>query len=419
MPLERLEEYKKDIYLCARCGYCRDMVRARDNSDLICPLRENTGGFDFYTARGRNWIARQLLEGRISVQNFSEKSIDHLYSCLLCGNCTEHCLVIEPKTWDKFPNNVFEDHMINSDGITRALRSLVVEEGIPPSEIRKVLQNFRKYGNPMGEPRRERDAFTEELDFDIKNATEEECEIVFYVGSIASYDERNQRTARAVARILKAANVDFGILGTREEDSGGDIRDLGEEGLFEEMAKRNLELFREYGITIVCLSPHDYSAFLNDYPELLREDWSKLSITIQHYTEFIAALIHDGKLRVRGNLDKKVTFHDPCKLGRRNNIYDAPRKLIQATGANLIEMRLSHSNSYCCGGGGGGLWYEPLDKPKVENQRAKQALDTGADILAVACPTCARMLEDGMKAIGGEMKVMDVAEILEETIDSK
>lgn len=415
-----LEKYKEDIYLCSRCGYCRDMVRARDNTDRLCPIRENTGGFDSYSPRGRNWIARQVLEGKINPKNFSEEFIDHLYACLFCGNCREHCLTLDPETWDKFPNNAFEDHKIDINGITRALRSLVVEGGTPPLEIRDVLQNIHQYGNPLGEPREERDTFTKELDFNVKNVVEEKCEILFYVGSTASYNERNQKTARAVAMILKAANVDFGILGTQEKDSGSEVRELGEEGLFEEIAKRNLELFRERGITtVVCLSPHDYNTFINYYPELLKEEWSKLGITIQHYTEFIAALIHNGELSKGGNLNKTVTFQDSCFLGRWNGIYDAPRKMIQAAGGKLIEMELSRSNSYCCGGGGGGLWYEPSDKPKVENERAKQALDTGADILAVACPNCAQMLEDGVKAIEGKIKVMDVAEIVEETINTK
>lgn len=415
-----LDDFKKKIYLCSRCGYCRDMVRARDNTDHLCPIRENTGGFEIYSARGRNWIARQILEGRMSTKDFTEKFIDSLYSCLLCGNCTEHCLVLEPESWSRFPNNVFEDHIIDMDGITRSLRSLAIEEGTPPPEIRKVLQNIYRHGNPFGEPREKRDTWTKELGFDIKNATEEKCETLFYVGSNASYNERNQKTARAIARILKSANVDFSILGTREEDSGGEVRELGEEGLFEELAKRNLELFREHGIVnIVCLSPHDYNAFVNYYPELLKEEWSRLELPIQHYTKFIADLLQKGELTVKGKLDKKVTFHDPCYLGRKNVIYDAPRKMIQATGADLIEMRLSRSNSYCCGGGGGGLWYEPFDRPKVENERAKQALDTGADILAVACPNCAQMMEDGIKAIEGKIKVMDVAEIVEETINTK
>jgi Fe-S oxidoreductase len=269
-------------------------------------------------------------------------------------------------------------------------------------------------------PREKRDTFVDGLDFEPKDATKEKCEVLFYVGSIASYYERNQRTSQAIARILNAANIDFGILGAQEEDSGGDVKELGEEGLFEELAERNLELFRKYGIKkIVCLSPHDYNTFRNYYPEVLKENWTRTGIEVQHYTEFIAGLIDNRKLKIKRNFNQKVTFHDPCNLGRINNVYDAPRKLIKAVGANLIEMQLSHSNSYCCGGGGGNLWYEPLSKPRIQNQRAKQALSTGAEIIAVACPVCTQMLEDGIEAIEGEMRVMDIAEIVEETMGLK
>ncbi len=410
-----LEKAKKSVYLCARCGYCRDMVRARDNTDLMCPLRETTSGFESFTARGRNWILRLFLEGRISPRDFSETFVDHLYSCLLCGNCTEHCLVLEPESWASFPENRFGDHLINNDEIAMALRNLVIEEGKPPVQIRKVLENIYRSGNPLGEPREKRDAFAQNIDFGIKNAAEERCEVLLYLGSIAPYSEMNQRAIQAVARILKAADVDFGILGAREIDSGGYARELGEVGLFEELARQNSELFRRYGIgEIVCLSPHDYHTFTNYYPEISEEGLA--GIHVQHYTEFISDLIRNGRLRMRGNIDTTATFHDPCYLGRKNGIYDAPREILLAAGARPIEMRLSHANSYCCGGGGGMLWYEPKDKPRIENQRATQAVETGANILAVACPSCAQMLEDGMKAVGGKMKVKDVAEIVEEDI---
>lgn len=409
-----LEDYKKSIYLCTRCGYCRDMVRFRDTTDLMCPLRETTGGFESFLAKGRNWIARQALEGKISAKDFSEKFIDHLYSDLLCGNCTKHCLVLDPKSWTRFPDDVFEDHLINVDAITISLRNLVVEEGNPPIQILNVLRNTGRFGNPLGEPPGKRDAFTKNIDFDIKNATEEKCEALLYIGSVASYNERNQKTVEAVVRILNAAKVDFGIFGTEEIESGGYVRELGEEGLFEELAQRNFELLSEHDIKkIICFSPHDYYAFIKYYPDVLKGGLK--GINVQHYTEFVSDLIRNKRLRVKGNLGKTMTFHDPCYLGRKSGLYNS-RDIIQATGGKLIEMRLSRGNSYCCGAGGGGLWYEPEDKPKIENQRAKQALETGAELLLVACPQCAQMLENGMEAVEGKMKVVDVAEIVEENM---
>ncbi|MBE0512009.1 (Fe-S)-binding protein [Candidatus Bathyarchaeota archaeon] len=416
-----LENYKKDVYLCARCGYCRNMVRARDDTDLICPIRENTGGFDSFTARGRNIIARVILEGKIDAQNVSEEFVDSLYACTLCGNCQMHCLALDPETWDSFPHNKFVDRKIDILGITESLRSLIVEKGVPPPAIRDVLNNIHLYGNPEGRPRSKRDAFTKGLNFHVKRARDERCGTLFYVGSIASYNERNQRTAQAFAKILRAANIDFCIFGNEEEDSGGDVLRLGEGGLFGELARRNFELFRKYEIkNVICLSPHDYDAFLNDYPAFLGEEWSRLDLEVQHYTEFIMDLIHDKSVNINHKFDKNVTFHDPCYLGRINDIYDAPREILRAAGANLVEMRLSHQNSYCCGGGGGGIWYEPLHKPRLENERAKQACDTHVNVLAVACPICTQILEDGMSAIEKcNMKVLDVAEILLEPIGSK
>ena len=414
----RLEDYKKDVYLCARCGYCRNMVRARDDTDLVCPIRENTGGFDSFTARGRNIIAKVILEGKIDVRNVSEEFVDCLYACALCGNCQMHCLALDPETWDSFPYNKFVDRKIDILGITESLRSLIVEKGVPPPVIRDVLKNVHLYSNPEGRPRSKRGEFTKELNFHVKRAMEERCGTLFYVGSIASYSERNQRAAQAVAKILRAANVDFCIFGNEEEDSGGEVLRLGEQGLFEELARRNFELFHKYEIEkVVCLSPHDYDTFLNDYPAFLADQWSGLDLDVQHYTQFIVDRIHDKSLNINHKFKKTVTFHDSCYLGRINDIYDAPRGIVRATGANLVEMRLSHQNSYCCGGGGGGIWYEPLQKPRLENERAKQACETHANVLAVACPVCTQMLEDGTSTIEKyDIEVLDVAEILLEPI---
>ncbi|UCF59222.1 MAG: (Fe-S)-binding protein, partial [Candidatus Bathyarchaeota archaeon] len=171
---------------------------------------------------------------------------------------------------------------------------------------------------------------------------------------------------------------------------------------------------------IICLSPHDYDAFLNDYPAFLGEEWSRLDLKVHHYTEFILNLVRDKRLKLNRRFDKTVTFHDPCYLGRINGIYDAPREIIRATGANLVEMRLTRENSYCCGGGGGGIWYESLHKPRLENKRASQACDMRATVLAVACPVCTQMLEDGLNAIEKcNMEVLDVAEILLESVNLK
>ena len=413
MTREKLEEMSEDIYNCCRCGYCRDMVRARDNTKLECPNREYTGGFDSYCAIGRNWVARQVLEGRVDPTDFSDEFIDHLFSDLLCGNCTQHCGVIKPEAWDDFPDTTYNDNAIDINEVTRALRGLVITEGNPPPEIRDILENVFNQGNPQGEPKSQRDAFLEELDFEPKDAADEDVDVLLYVGSVASYDDRSQKAAVSVAKILNEADVDFGVLGNEEIDSGWLAYDLGEVGLFEELANQNLEFFKENGIDqVVVVSPHDYDAFSNHYSTYLADDWDDSGISVSHYTEFVSDLLENGDLELEGGFDKTVTYHDSCVLGRRNSIFDSPRNMIEATGADLVEMELNRKNSFCCGGGGGLLWYEPDHEPKVENRRAEQAKETGADVIAVACPICTQMLDDGTKAVDGDMEVIDVAEMV-------
>lgn len=412
-----LENYKHEIYLCSRCGYCRDMVRARDATDVVCPIRENTGGFDSFTARGRNIIARGILEGKLDAGKVSPEFVDMLFACTLCGSCQEHCLSISPDTWELFPNNKFTDHKVDVLGIAESLRSLIVEKGNPPEAIKQVLKNIQLHGNPEGQPRNKREEFLKELDFPVKRAKQEKCDTLLYIGSTASYNQRNQKSARALVQVLHASNMDFCVLGNEEEDSGADALRLGEEGLFEELAQRNLRLFKKYGFkSIVCVSPHDYDAFVNDYPVYL-EEWSKPEFKILHYTELLARLIRNGNLKMHKKLKKTVVYQDPCYLGRINNIYDEPREIIRVTGAKLVEMRSSRHNSYCCGGGGGGVWYEPVHKPRLQIQRARQACDTKADIIVAACPLCEQMLEEGLTGLEkSDIKVMNVAEILLEAV---
>jgi Fe-S oxidoreductase len=409
----RLEDFKREIYLCSRCNYCRGMVRARDATDLVCPIRENTGGFDAFTARGRNMIARGILEGKLDPKEATSEFVDTLFACTLCGSCQEHCLSLDPDTWDLFPNNKFTDHKIDALGIAESLRGIIIEKGNPPPAIRQVLHNIQLHGNPEGKPRSKREEFLKQLDFQVNKAREGKCSSLLYLGSSASYNQRDQKIVEAIAKLLHIAGVDFCVLGNEEEDSGSDPLRLGEEGLFEELATRNLALFKQYGFkNIICVSPHDYDAFMNDYPAYFEREWGKLNIKVQHYTEFLADLIKHGKLKIR-NTFGTVVYHDPCYLGRINGICDPPREIIKATGAKLTEMRSSRRNSYCCGGGGGGVWYEASHKPRLQNQRARQACDTGAEILAVACPICAQMLEDGLTDSGNcKMQVLDVAEIL-------
>lgn len=415
-----LEDVREDVYLCARDGYCRDMVRSRDDTEVVCPLRGNVRGFESYTPRGRNWIARQILEGNLDPEEISGEFLDALFSCTLCGNCRTHCLVLDPDSWDRFPDDInFEDHEIRHNKVTRELRSVVIEQGNPPTEVRDVLGGIYRVSNPYGSPRTKRSAWKEDLDFDIDHISDVDSGTLLYIGSVAPYDDRNQRTLKALCRVLNESDLEFGILGNEEEDSGEIPKNFGEEGLFEEMASRNIDIFRKYGVErVICVSPHDYDTFVDDYPELFGDEWEDLDIEVQHYTEVLRDLIEEEKIEI-GSFDKTVTFHDPCYLGRIHGIFDEPREIIESTGTDIEEMKLNKKNSFCCGGGGGALWYEAADRPRIESERVKQANETGADVVAVACPNCAQMLEAGVDVVEGcDLEIMDVAEILAESLES-
>lgn len=393
------------------------MVRARDGTERVCPLLDTTSGFELFTPRGMNWITRQILEGKLNIESASKNAINTIYACFTCGNCTVHCLVLDPKSWTRFPNNLYGDHLIVNEETVRFLRSLIIEAGVPPLEIREILQNYQRYGNPYGKPREERGAWAKGLNFKIKNITEERSTTLLYVGSIASYEERNRRAVTSIAKVLKSASIDFGILGPYEEDSGAEVYDLGEVGLLEEFAERNLEIFRKYGVSeIITVSPHDYNIFINYYPEILGERWSKQNITVKHYTQVIADTFLNNKLDVKKLSGMKITYHDPCYLGRKNDIYDIPRGILRDLGVKIIEMRLSRYNSYCCGGGGGGRWYRPPERTHAEIERIKQATEIGADMIVTTCPICLQMLDDGAKTVGSEIKIMDLSELVAEAL---
>ncbi|MGC8621972.1 MAG: (Fe-S)-binding protein [Caldisphaera sp.] len=413
MYIDNLLKYREMAETCARCGYCRDMVRSRDNTYDVCPLRGSTAGFDLYTARGKNWIVRLLIEHIINPDDITDDASEIIYSCTLCGNCTTHCLVLKPDSWSNFPANKFNDHLINNNETNIGLRSVLVNNNKAPKKIQEVLQNFYLYGNALGLSTEKGMEWSKGLK--LKYAGKDKSDTLLYIGTVANYYKENYAGLISMVNLLKKAEVNFVVLDS-PLDSGGDIRELGEEALFEEFARKNLEIFKQFGIKrIITVSPHDYNAFKNYYPNVLGKDWEEANITVYHYTEFFNFLIKSGKLKINKKFDLKFTYHDPCKLGRINGIYEEPRSIIASLGS-LKEMELNKENSYCCGGGGGGLWYETSKPSRMQDKRIKQAIQTGADVLVTACPSCKIMLENGLKNINGKIMIKDIAEVLNEAI---
>jgi Fe-S oxidoreductase len=239
----------------------------------------------------------------------------------------------------------------------------------------------------------------------------QDAEVLLWVGCGGALIERNQKVTRATAQLLEQAGVKFAVMGRDEKCSGDPARRIGNEFLFEQLAKENVNNLNRYEVKkVITACPHCFNTFKNEYPQYGG------SFEVYHHSAYLAKLVDEGRLKPLAASDKKITFHDPCYLGRQNGVYDAPRELVQISTARgqTVEMERSRAKSFCCGGGGGMSFVdEPPDK-RVNQERAREAIETGADVVAVGCPFCMTMMEDGINARKGErdVKVMDVAELL-------
>lgn len=336
------------------------------------------------------------------VQTGTDLFNDHdLWQCTTCMNCLRVC----PKEVD----------MIK---IMPAVREQAVLEGNVPEELQTAFENTFEYGNPLGEPQRKRADWIKEagVEVPVMAQIKKEVDLLWFVECYPAYHKRGQDASRALARILNALKADYGILGTEEKCTCDSQRLAGEQGLFEEFAEQNIKLFKKYKFNrIMVTDPHALNAFRKEYP--------KFGGTYEtlHYTTFLAPLT--DKLNLKNKLDYKITFHDPCYLGRHNGEYDAPRNIIRALpGVELIEMGRCRENSYCCGGGGGGMWLDSFMadhvSERLSEKRIREAVETGANVLAVCCPYEVSRFEDAVKSTGndGKMVVKDIAELVDEAM---
>ncbi len=377
-------EYADVIHRCFRCGYCKF---TKDYEDFNCPTYRKFW-FETYSPGGRMWLLRAWQTGKIQP---SERLAQIFYSCVTCGNCVEHCAL------------EFRENLVN---IFVEARKEMVEQGLAPPAVRDYLKGIHAHGNPYKEAGEDRGKWAEGLDVE----QYEWQDYLLYIGCVGSYDERGKKIARSLAILLKKAGVSFGILGTKEVCDGNEVRVLGESELFQMLAEKNLKTFNEHGVKrIITLSPHGYNAFKNEYPSLNGK------FEVMHYTQLLAQMIVAGKLAL-GETKTRVTYHDPCYLGRHNGEFDAPRRILRSVrGMSVTEMAKNRKNSLCCGGGGGNFFTDIIgsgeDSPS--RVRIREAAQTGAEILAVACPTCAKMFEDAVKdeELEGIIQVKDISEI--------
>lgn len=319
-----------------------------------------------------------------------------LWDCSTCSTCSIRC-----------PRGLKPHEVIIS------LRSALVEEGNVPATVRDALEGTFKHGNPWAISRQKRSQWA--IDLEIKDFSRgDKAEVLYFVGCAPSYDLRGQEVARALTKTFAAAGVDIGILGNEESCCGNEIHRMGEEGLFEILRENNLELFHKYSVgQIVTTSPHCYNVLKNEYEDN--------SFEVEHYTQLLARLIETGKLTFARRVEKRVTYHDPCFLGKQNGVFDAPRAVLRSIpGLALVDFDRSRERSLCCEGGGGRMWVE-ADDPSAERLaaiRVRDAVDLGVEVLATACPFCLLNLEDAVKTSGLEEKlqVRDIAELVVEAL---
>jgi Fe-S oxidoreductase len=315
---------------------------------------------------------------------------DELWSCTSCSTCEISC-----------PKKISPIEAIIS------LRNVVVEEGRIAPTIQDALKSIYRHGNPWGFVRSRRSEWAESL----KVSHISDSELLYFVGCTPAYDPRVQNVAISLVNCFDKAGIDFGILGNEESCCGSEIYSMGEKGLFKLLVEDNTKLFEKYGIDqVVTTSPHCYSVFKNRY--------GKTGFEVKHYTQYVLDLIEQEKLSLSKEIKKVISYHDPCYLGKKNGIYTEPRKIIEnIPGVTLVELDRSRERSLCCEGGGGRMWIEIPGERLAEN-RIRDAVDAGAEILTTACPFCLLTLEDAVKTGGYEesIKVMDIAELVSEAL---
>lgn len=386
-----------DFYSCADCGRCTDNCPAATVGRALSPkmisIKARDFAYEYYPLFGSGKDQSKVeFTGDIITP-------DEIWACTTCGACEQECpILIE-----------YIDKIVD-------MRRYLLDQGEVPQTLQKPMQQIKKKGNAYGGSKTKRAAWTKDLeDVEVRQLKKgDSADLLFFVDSCGSFDPRIQEISKSFARTLDKCGEDFGILGADETDSGNEIRRLGEEGLFEQVCEKNIAAFQKREFReIVTFDPHAFNTIRNDYPE---------TFPILHASQLLARLAKSGKLPLSGDYvkDKVVTYHDPCYLGRHNNIYEDPRFVLnKIPGIQLKEMERSFSRSFCCSGGGLLLWYEnEQEKERMGELRVKMAEEIGAQLIVTACPFCLINLEDAIKTTGneGKMEVIDLVELVDRSM---
>jgi len=390
---------------CTWCGKCQEVCPGYNTGMPLSP-RELVQTLSSQLLR-----ARPQAGGDLPSLHGSVVPADELWACCTCRACEDICPV-----------------QIEHPRLIIDLRRHLIDQGQADAGLQVALRNLQRYGNSFGQLAKERIGWTRALDFQFKDARTEEVEYLWFVGDYASYDQRAQLATQAIAQVLQHAGVDVGLLMDKERNSGNDVRRIGEEGLFWMLREKNSQTLSAARFQRVLTSdPHTYNTLKNEYHlggQASQETPAPAALAgkpVLHYTELFDELIRRGALRPARSLACTVTYHDPCYLGRFNGVYDAPRRVLQALGARLLEMPRNRGNSFCCGAGGGRLWMKDaagVQERPAEN-RVREALRLpGVQCLVVACPKDLVMFQDAVQTVGAEdrLRVADLGELVREAL---
>ena len=372
---EFIEESGSEAFKsCFQCGRC----------ETYCPWN-----------RVRRFDVRRIIHesqlGLVAIES------EDMWLCVTCRNCVEHC----PRGVDTIE-------------LMTALRRILIPDGrVPPGlpTVQSVMASASTVGNPWKQEPEDRAKWAKDLG--VKEFIEG-TELLYFPCCTTAFDPRIQPVAQATSKVLASLGVDFGILGTKENCCAESIRKLGNEKLFKRLARENIKTFIDNGVKkILVTSPHCYHTFKNEYPEFM------VNFEVIHTSQYLFELINEGKLKFTQEYGKKVTYHDPCYLGRHNGIYEEPRDVLKSIpGLELVEMADSRAESLCCGAGGGRMWMETPKNERFADIRLEQAIEVGAEVLAVACPYCMVMLKDSVISAHKEdvIEIKDITEIVQEVI---
>lgn len=433
-----------DGYACTECGRCNTVCPASNTGKPLFPKEIILGVKEALFVQSPQILGEDTLWGRLGIAGVAadeaarEKTAHHqqmvggiistdaLWACTSCRACMEIC----PVSIEHVPT------------IVDMRRHLVMEESDFPQEVTSVFNNIERNANPWEISNDRRAEWAAGLDIPLM-AENPDADVLYWVGCMGSFDERNKKVATAVAKVLKAAHVNFAILGPEESCTGDPARRIGNEYLWQMMAQQNIEVLNGYGLniddqqnnhamnghapgngvaghvlkhrTIITACPHCFNTIKNEYPQLGG------NYDVVHHTVFIDRLLAEQKITLPEGFDqRKLTYHDPCYIGRYNDIYDEPRRVLTVLNSNgVTEMRRHRNKSFCCGGGGGRAWMEEKIGQRINQARVNEALETGAEVLAAACPFCITMFDDGVKGVDAEetLKIEDISEIVARAIE--